>query len=126
MRIGGQRATRAVGAAAAMGFAHGYCEGMKLVEKARLIFGGSGGEGLAGEGGQGIVFPAIVAGRGHEKPVALDDAAQILIGDGNWVAESVEQDGVGGFGTNAGKSQQAGAQGGRGRGGQVRERSGKL
>src|ERR1035437_2562178 len=91
MRIGGQRATRALCGSAAMGLAHGYREGMKLVEKARLIFGSIGGEGLAGEGGQGIVSPAIVAGRGRQQPVTLGDAAQILVGDGNRMSESVER-----------------------------------
>jgi len=126
MRIGGQRATRALGGAAAMGLAHGDHEGMKLVEKARLDTGGIGGEDLAGEIGQGIVSREIAAGSGHEKLVALCDAAQILVGDGNGMAESVEQDGVGGLRSNAGQDQQAGAQCGRGNGGEFLEGTGEL
>lgn len=126
MRIGGQRATHAVGGAAAMGLAHGHREGMKLVEKARLVLRGIGGEGLAGEIGQGIVSRAIAAGRGHEKPVALGNATQVLVGDGNGMAEGVEQNGISGLRTNAGQGQQAGAQGGSGAGGEGRERTGKL
>jgi len=42
------------------------------------------------------------------------------------MAEGVEQDGVGGLWTNAGKGQQTGAQGVCGRGGQGRKRSVKL
>ena len=110
MRIGSQRATRALGGAAAMCFAHGDREGMKLVEEARVAPGCIGGEGLAGEGGQGFVSLAIVAGRGHEKPVTLCDAAQVLVGDGNGMAEGVEQDGVGGLRPHAGKGEQAAAQ----------------
>ncbi len=109
-----------------MGFAHGDREGMKLVEEACLAPGGIGGEGLAGEGGQRLIPLAIVAGRGQEKPVTLCDAAQVLIGDGNGMAEGVEQDGVCGFQTNTGQGQQAAAQGGCGNGGELLERSGKL
>ena len=85
-----------------MGLAHGDREGMKLVEEACLVTGGIGGEGLAGEIGQGIVSSALAAGSGHEKLVALSDAAKILVGDGNGMAESVEQNGVGGLRSNAG------------------------
>ena len=126
MRIDGQRATRAVGGSTAMGLAHGDREGMKLVEEARLVSGGIGGEGLAGEIGQGIVSRAIAAGSGRQKPVALRDAAQVLVGDGNGMAECVEQDGVGGLRSNAGKGQQTGAQCGRGRGGEILERTAEF
>src|ERR1035438_1358730 len=95
MRIGVQRATRALGGMASMFLACGDREGMKLVEEARLVTGGIGGEGLAGEIGQGIVSRAIAAGSGHEKLMALSDAAKVLVGDGHGMAESVEQDGVG-------------------------------
>jgi hypothetical protein len=44
--------------------------------------------------------------------MALDDAAQILVGYGNRVTESVEEDGVGGLRTHSTKSQQAAAKGG--------------
>jgi hypothetical protein len=63
MRIGGQRATCTLGDPAAMGLAHGHHEGMEFVEEARPIPGGIGVEGPAGELSQGIVSPAIVAGR---------------------------------------------------------------
>jgi len=50
MRIGSERATGAMGGAAAMGLAHGDREGVKLVEEARLGDRRIGGEGQAGEG----------------------------------------------------------------------------
>ena len=126
MWIGGQRATRALGCAAAMGFAYGDREGMKLVEKARLAEGGIAGEGLADEGGQRLISLAIAAGRGHEEPVTLSDAAQILVGDGNGMAEGVKQDSVGGLRTNAGQGHQAGAQSSRGSGGEFLNRTAEL
>ena len=63
IQIRGERTTVAEGSAA-MSFAHGHREGMKLVEKARLVVRRIGGKGLAGEFGQGIVSLTIAAGRG--------------------------------------------------------------
>jgi hypothetical protein len=109
-----------------MSFADGDREGMKLVEEPRMIFCGVGGEGLASEGGQRLIPLAIVAGRRRKETVALRDAAQVLVGNGNGMAESVEQDGVGGLRTDAGQGQQAAAQGVCRGGGERFERTGKL
>jgi hypothetical protein len=104
MQIRGQRATGALGGTAAMRLAHGDREGMKLVEEPRKVLRGIGGEGLAGEAGQGLICFAIAAGRGRQKLVTLTDAAQVLVGDGDGMAEGVEQDGVCGFGPTPGKA----------------------
>jgi hypothetical protein len=94
---------------AAVCLADGNREGMKLVEEPSLLFRGVGGEGLADESGHGLISLAIVAGRGREKPVARTDAAHVLVGDGNGMAEGVKQNGVRGFRANAGwKSRRAG------------------
>jgi len=44
-----------------------------------------------------LIAPAIVTGGGHQKLVALDDAAEILVGYRSWMNQSVEQDGVSGL-----------------------------
>ena len=112
IEIRGERTTVAEGGSAAMSFAHSDREGMKLVEEPGVVRRGIIGKGLAGEIGHGVVSLAIVAGRRREKPVARGDAAQVFVGDGNGMAQGVEQDGVGGLRTDGGQGQQAGAQGG--------------
>jgi hypothetical protein len=110
MLIRGQRAPGALGGPAAMRFAHGDREGMKFVEEPRKVLRGIGGEGLAREAGQGLICFAIAAGRGRQKLVTLRNAAQVLVGNGDGMAECVEQDGVCGFRANAGQGQQPLAQ----------------
>jgi hypothetical protein len=102
-----------------MSLAHGDRECMKLIEEQRLVLRGVGGEGLTGEIGQGVISLAITAGRRRQKPVALGYAAQVLIGDGNRMAEGVEQDRVGGLRTHAGQEEQASAQSVGGAGGKI-------
>jgi hypothetical protein len=58
--------------------------------------------------------------------VAFDDAAEILVSDRDWVVEGVEENGVRGFRTDAGKSQKARAQGCGGGGGKLLEGSGEF
>jgi len=121
MLIRGQRATGALGGPAAMSLAHGDREGMELVEEPRKVLRGIGGEGLAGEADEGFIPFAIAAGRGRKKQVTFGYAAQILVGDGDGMAEGVKQDGVCGFRANAGQGQQPAAQNVRGAGGKVLE-----
>jgi len=109
-QIFGQGTVRATGGFAAMSLAYADNQRMKLIEKLRPLLRVIGHEGQTRERSHGLIPRAIVAGRGRQKPVTLSDAAQVLVGDGNGMAEGVEKDGVGGLGTDAGKSQQSKAQ----------------
>ena len=95
-----------------MGLAHGDGEGMKLVEKASRVCWKIGGERLAREIGHDLISSAVVAGRGHNEVVPRGDAAQVLVGHGNGMAEGVKQNGIGGLRTDAGKGEQTQTQGG--------------
>jgi len=52
---------------------------------------------------------AFAAGFNGEEPMAVGDAAEVLVGNGDGMAESVEEDGVGGFGADTGKRKKAAA-----------------
>jgi hypothetical protein len=109
-----------------MGLAHGDGEGMKFVEEPRLVFRGVRGKGLAGQIGQGLIALVIAARGWLYKPVTRDDAAQVLVGDRDGMAEGVEQNGVGGLKTYTGQGQQTAAQSLRGAGGEIFKRTGKF
>jgi hypothetical protein len=119
-----ERTIFAMGGAAAVGLADGYGEGVKLVEEAGVAGRGVGGEGLAGEIGEGFV--AFGAGRERKKPVALGDAAEILVGDGDGVVEGVEENGVGSLGTDTRESEKAAAENWGGSGRESFKRTGEL
>ncbi len=91
-----------------------------------MFFRRVAGEGLACEIGQGVIAFAVAGGRRRQEPMALDDAAQIFIGDWNGMAESVEKNRIGCLGTNAGKSQKTASQSISGCGGKSIERTGEL
>jgi len=109
-----------------MGFADGDCEGVKFVEELGMDCRRVRGEGFSREIGHGVVSLAIVTGSGSLQVVAFDDAAKVLVCDGDWMAESVEENGVGCFGTDAGKSEEACSQDRRGVGGKALERAAEL
>jgi len=115
-----------VSGSSAMCLAYGNRQSMKLVEEPRLVFLIIGRKGQTRECSHGAVCLAVIDGRGLEKLVALGDAAQILIGDGDGMAEGVKQNGVGCLGADAGQGQQACAQGGCGAGGEAIERTREL
>jgi len=90
-----------------VGFAYGYGQSVKFVEEAGLLGGWVRGEGAAGQIGEQLIAAAVAVGRLSGELVALDDAAQILVGNGDGVVERVEQNRVGGFRTDSGQSQKA-------------------
>jgi hypothetical protein len=108
MNIRCKGAPGALGCSAAVRFAHCYGERMELIEEMDLACRRIGREGLARELDEGLV--ALATGRRCEQPMADGDAAQIFVGDGNGVIESVEKDCVGSFRTNPGKREQTGAE----------------
>ena len=127
LKIGGQRTACAAGRPAAMRLSHGDGEGVKLVEKPGLCPLGDRRRRPARVRSTRASYPLAVARRrGLDQLVALGDAAQILVGDRDRMAEGVEQNGVGGLGPTPGRASRRHAEGGVGRGGQTLERSGKL
>ena len=72
-----------------MRFAHCDSEGVELIEEQLADSGGIGGKGLLGELDQGFIAAPVSFGRRCQQPVALGDAAQILIGYGYWVLERI-------------------------------------
>ena len=104
MRVGSQRATLAMCRSPAVRLAHGDRERMKLIEEACMALRRVSGKSLTGEGGQRLVASSIAAGRGRQKMMPLTDSVQVLVGNWNRVAESVEQDGVSRLRTNARQS----------------------
>jgi hypothetical protein len=119
-----QWATRATGGSAAVRLAHGDGESVKIVEdpgqirpltdglmqgRPRIRFGGEGlvgeRESLTGKFDKRLVPFAVAAGREFQQLVSLDDAAQILVGYRDRMAEGVQQNGVGGLGANSRQGQ---------------------
>ena len=123
-QVVGQGAVFAAGGTAAVGFADGYGEGVELVEELGVSRDGIGGEGLAGEIGKGFVGNGLAVG--GEERVAVGDAAEVFVGDGDGVAEGVEKDGIGGFRADARQGKETLAELGRGRGGHAAKRAGEL
>ena len=91
-----------------MGLADGYDQGVHLVEQLGLGGPWIGLKCVARENHQRLV--AQLSSRRRGELVARGDAAQVLVGDGNWMVESVEQNGVRGFQSYAGECEQTAAQ----------------
>ena len=126
MRIGPERAALAMCRSAAVRLAYGNRERMELIEETHMALRRVRGKGLAGESSQRFVAPAIAAGHGWQKMMPLTDTAQVLVGNWNWMAQSVKKDGISSLWTNAGQSQQAGTQGVSERGGKGCKRAAEL
>lgn len=99
---------------------------MKFIEEAGAIRCGISGERVCRELHEGIVSAAVLCRRGVDQAMALGDAAQILVGNGNGVAKRIEQDGVGCFRPYTGQRNQAHAKLLGGRGGEAIERAGEF
>jgi hypothetical protein len=95
---------------AAVGLAYGNDEGVELVKKAGVASWRVGSEGLESEMDKRVVSLGVAMLWGGCKLVALDDAAKILVGHGDGMAEGVEQDSIGGLRAQAGKRKQTAAQ----------------
>jgi hypothetical protein len=65
LKIFGKRATLAVGRAAAVRLAYGYCEGVKLIEELGVVSRGIRGEGPAREMDERIIALTIMTGCGR-------------------------------------------------------------
>ena len=85
---------------------HGHVQSMEFVEQARMRGWRVGCERLPSEANQRLITPAVVPDRLRDEPVPLGDPAKILVRHWNRVAKAVEQNGVGGLGTNARQRQQ--------------------
>ena len=101
--------SRAVRRFGAVRFSDGDGERMELVEEAGVAFRRVLGECLLGERDERLI--AFAAGFNGGELMALGYAAEILIGYGHGMAESVEQDGIGSFRADARKCEKPAAKG---------------
>src|SRR6266536_1962960 len=81
----------------AVRLAHGNGQCMKFIEKLRVPVYRVRSKGQTSDLDEGLVSCVVATWRGIDEPVAFGDPCQILVGNGNGMLESIDQNRIGGL-----------------------------